>query len=105
MLALGNLVENALQHGGNGPVRIACALDGDFALSVVDGGEGVAVEDLQRVRRRFERGRGVVSDGTGLGLSIVEAAIAPAGGVLELRREVGGFASVLRFPASRVRRE
>lgn len=103
MLALGNLVENALQHGGQGPVRIECTLGDDFALSVVDGGEGIAEEDMVRIRRRFERGRGVTSGGTGLGLSIVDAAIAPAGGVLEFRRETGGFACMLRFPLNRVR--
>lgn len=103
VLALGNLVANALQHGGQGPVRIECALGEDFVLSVVDGGEGIAEEDVARIRRRFERGRGVTSGGTGLGLSIVDAAIAPAGGVLEFRRGASGFACSLRFPLDRVR--
>jgi len=44
-----------------------------------------------------------MSGGTGLGLSIVEAAIAPAQGVLKFRPDDAGFAAVLRFPSHRVR--
>nr|WP_243451540.1 ATP-binding protein [Pacificimonas flava] len=102
ILALGNLVENALRHGDKGPVQIKCALGGDVTLSVVDFGAGVADMDLPRIRRRFERGRGDARGGTGLGLSIVEAAIAPFGGILEFQRSAQGFASVLRFPSDRV---
>ncbi len=96
LLALGNLVENALQHG-EGPVSIECEADGDLRLLVVDGGRGVAKGEQDRVRRRFERGRGAAG-GTGLGLSIVEAAIQPAGGVLEFSQRGGAFAAILRFP-------
>ena len=102
-LALGNLVENALHHGGKGPVRIECAANNGLELRVIDGGAGIAVEEVERVRRRFERGPRAMSGGTGLGLSIVEAAIAPAQGILELRPDDAGFAAVLRFPSHRVR--
>ena len=102
-LALGNLVENALQHGGTGPVRIDCASDVGLELRVIDGGAGIAAEEVDRVRRRFERGPHARSGGTGLGLSIVEAAIAPAQGRLEFRSDDAGFAAVLRFPSHRVR--
>ncbi|MBS86398.1 MULTISPECIES: ATP-binding protein [Sphingobium] len=103
-LALGNLVENALQHGSTGPVRIECAANEGFELRVVDGGAGIAAEEVERVRRRFERGPRAMSGGTGLGLSIVEAAIAPAQGVLQFRSNDAGFAAVLRFPSYRVRK-
>ena len=102
-LALGNLVENALQHGGTGPVRIDCASEVGLELRVIDGGAGIAAEEVDRVRRRFERGPHARSGGTGLGLSIVEAAIAPAQGRLEFRSDDAGFAAVLRFPSHRVR--
>ena len=55
------------------------------------------------LRRRFERGPGAPAGGTGLGLSIVEAAIEPAGGVLEFSQGDGGFAACLRFPPSTFR--
>ncbi|WP_293921881.1 ATP-binding protein [Sphingobium sp. UBA5915] len=103
-LALGNLVENALQHGSSGPVRIECAANDGLELRIIDGGAGIAADEVERVRRRFERGPRAMSGGTGLGLSIVEAAIAPAQGVLEFRMNDAGFAAVLRFPSHRVRK-
>lgn len=101
LLALGNLVENALQHG-EGPVSIECETDGDLRLLVGDAGQGVAKGEEDRVRRRFERGPGAAG-GTGLGLSIVEAAIQPSGGVLEFSQREGGFAAILRFPPAHFR--
>lgn len=102
-LAIGNLVENAIHHGGEGKVRIACALDDWLEIRVIDEGAGIPGDDLTRVRRRFERGRQARSMGTGLGLSIVEAAIAPAGGTLELQKLELGFAAILRFPREQIR--
>lgn len=101
-LALGNLVENALHHASEGGfVRIECADCAGFELSVVDGGSGIAESERARLLRRFERGQGVKAPGSGLGLSIVEAAIAPACGLLELRSgKPGGLVAVLRFPGA-----
>lgn len=96
-LAIGNLVENAVNHG-EGRVRIECALGEALEFRVIDEGPGIASGDIPRVLRRFERGRQVRSTGSGLGLPIVEATIAPAGGTLELRQQEQGFAAVLRFP-------
>lgn len=99
-LALGNLVENALYHGSAGKfVRIECADNDGLELRVIDGGVGIADEDKARLLRRFERGTGVQSQGSGLGLSIAEAAIATAGGQLELRSgDPCGLVAILRFP-------
>ena len=97
------LVEIALQHGGEGPIFIECAEAEDVEVRVIDSGYGRAAEDWDRVRRGFERGRGAPAGGIGLGLSIAEAAIRPAGGVLELYQHKRGFAAVMRFPAARTR--
>lgn len=99
-LALRNLIENALHHGGSGGfVHVECEQRDGLELRVVDGGTGMPREDAQRLRRRFERGADVTAQGSGLGLSIVEAAIEPAGGTLELRdRKPQGLAAVLHFP-------
>lgn len=102
-LAIGNLVENALNHGGEGFVRIDCAVGDVLEIRVVDEGEGIPKEEIDRVRRRFERGRQARTTGTGLGLAIVEAAIAPAHGTLAFMRLDAGFAAILRFPLSQVR--
>lgn len=100
-LALGNLIENAIHHGGSGGVRIECELIDVFEIRIVDRGRGIPVGDIDRVRRRFERGAGARNIGTGLGLSIVEAAIAPADGELVFERRDDGFAALLRFPLTR----
>lgn len=102
-LAIGNLVENALHHGGEGSVRIDCAMENVLEIRVIDQGEGIPEEEFDRVRRRFERGRQARTTGTGLGLAIVEAAIAPAHGTLAFMRQDAAFAAVLRFPLSHVR--
>jgi two-component system OmpR family sensor kinase len=70
--AVGNLVENALAHGGGDVVLSARARDDRVELHVTDEGPGVSPEFLPRAFDRFSRadearGRG----GTGLGLAIV----------------------------------
>ena len=56
---LGNLLENARNHGG-GPVRIelTAAAPGRFRLAVEDGGPGVAQGERERIFERFARGSG-----------------------------------------------
>jgi two-component system, OmpR family, sensor kinase len=72
--ALGNLVENALEHGGGEITLRASERVGEVAIHVEDRGPGFAPEFIDRAFERFSRGdpsRG--GDGTGLGLAIVEA--------------------------------
>lgn len=66
-----NLIANALRHGTpNGPVETNLAGDGTFR--VANDGPIVPAEVLERLTRRFERGR-AGTDGSGLGLAIVSA--------------------------------
>lgn len=104
MLAMGNLVENAVHHGGKGAITIECSTSNRFELFVYDSGAGIAPGDGDRLRRRFERGSTSGSGGTGLGFSIVEAAIKGAEGRLEFRQRQHDFAAVLSFPSHRARR-
>jgi two-component system, OmpR family, sensor kinase len=72
--ALGNLVENALEHGGGEITLRASEGGGEVAIHVEDRGPGFSPEFIGRAFERFSRGdssRG--GDGTGLGLAIVEA--------------------------------
>jgi signal transduction histidine kinase len=72
--ALGNLVENALEHGGGEISLRASEAGGEVAIHVEDRGPGFAPGFIDRAFERFSRGdssRG--GDGTGLGLAIVEA--------------------------------
>jgi signal transduction histidine kinase len=68
--ALRNLVENALAHTAPGSeviIEVGC----EGALSVLDSGPGIPVDDRPHIFDRFWRGKGVRTDGAGLGLAIV----------------------------------
>ncbi len=91
---LGNLVENAVRHGG-GIVTIVvkgAQVDGDraIAVSVRDQGEGIPPEMAARVFRQFWRGKR--RGGTGLGLYIVKGLVEALGGTITVDRAPGGGA-------------
>jgi two-component system, OmpR family, sensor kinase len=78
--ALGNLVDNTLQHG-SGPIRLrALEKDGVVELHVLDSGPGFAPDFLPHAFERFRRAdEARTSGGAGLGLALV-AVIAEAHG-------------------------
>jgi signal transduction histidine kinase len=70
--ALGNLVDNALRHGGRDVSLTARSGDGLVELHVRDDGEGLPQQFLARAFDRFARPHGARSGGgSGLGLAIV----------------------------------
>lgn len=81
-IILGNLVDNALQHGPpDGAVRVTIRR-GDPAGAVLEvSNQGPAIADLSELPRRFTR-RG--KDGFGLGLHITRQIAEQAGGTLVL---------------------
>lgn len=89
-LVVRNIVENAICHGPAGsPVILRwCAQSRRF--DVQDGGVGIAEEESERIRRRFERGAGTTVPGSGLGLSIVDAALSGTSLALRMGRRAGG---------------
>jgi len=96
-IALRNLIDNALKHGGDD--SWVTVLVEPPAIFVIDDGPGVAPETLDKLIRPFERGI-TAAEGSGLGLSITNAIVHQAGGTLELRSPIlagRGFAAVLRF--------
>jgi signal transduction histidine kinase len=72
-IALMNLVENAIVHGGGKPVTVTLGAEGHrLRIAVRDQGPGISAANQPRIYDRFfttERDRG----GTGLGLAIVAA--------------------------------
>jgi signal transduction histidine kinase len=99
--ALGNLVDNALRHGG-GTIRLeAQARDGTTMLEVSDEGEGFPSSFLPHAFERFARADEARSRGaTGLGLAIVDAVARAHGGTANAaNRDDGGAVVSLSLPA------
>lgn len=104
--AIDNLLTNADRYGrdpDSGRLTLAVALTGDargVELSVADHGPGIGADQLDRLRRPFERGddaRGGL--GAGLGLAIVERIAALHGGQLVLEPNAPrGLRVRLRLP-------
>ncbi len=99
--ALGNLIDNALRHGG-GDVELSTApASGAVELHVADHGPGMPPEFIDRAFERFTRAdaaRGH-SGGAGLGLSIVRMIAEAHGGSAHAQNRAGGGMDVwLRLP-------
>jgi two-component system OmpR family sensor kinase len=93
--ALGNLVDNALRHGGTRVELAAERLDGCVELHVRDDGPGFPPEFVHDAFERFTRadparGRG----GAGLGLAIVDAIARAHGGAAGACNRPAGGADV-----------
>ncbi|WP_294033053.1 ATP-binding protein [uncultured Moraxella sp.] len=74
LIALRNLIDNALKYGGEHlQIYLMAKKQGDnLVLTVADDGVGVAQPDLARLGERFFRVLGSKKTGSGLGLSIVQ---------------------------------
>ena len=102
MIALLNLVLNAMQAVGDGPGRITIQArrdDGAVRLEVSDDGPGFPDELLAGGVRPFASAR---ESGTGLGLAIARRFARDVQGELRLgNRAPGGACAELRIPVSR----
>ena len=102
--AVANLVDNAINHGGNGGEVCVRIRNGKGApiLSVEDHGPGIPVEQTGHVFKRFFRlERSRKRPGNGLGLSLV-AAVAHLHGIrIGLADNAPGLRAELCFPAAR----
>jgi two-component system sensor histidine kinase MtrB len=97
---VGNLVGNAVEHGG-GEARVRVSANGDVAqVAVSDDGPGVAADDLPHVFDRFYKAdpaRG--GSGSGLGLAIAREHALALGGDIEVESEADtGSTFTLRLP-------
>jgi two-component system, OmpR family, sensor histidine kinase SenX3 len=85
IVALGNLVENAVAYSDSGArVAVSARLEGsNVDIVVTDHGVGIPADDIDRIFERFYRvdpARARATGGTGLGLSIVKHVAATHGG-------------------------
>ena len=93
--ALGNLVDNAIRHGGGDVEVAAAARNGAVELHVRDGGAGFPPAFLARAFERFSRAdEARAGGGSGLGLAIVETVAEAHQGSAHAANRPGGGADV-----------
>jgi len=82
MLAVINLLDNAVKYGGKSPVEVCIESRSDeLQVSVRDHGPGIPKSDLKRVFERFYRSpSGTKTRGSGIGLSLVKQIAEAHGG-------------------------
>lgn len=105
--ALGNLIENALQHtSAGGRVTVQCSIDGNSVeTAVCDTGSGIAAEHLPYVFDRFYRAdssRSRETGGSGLGLAISQAFVQAHGGRVTAESEGLGHGTMVHFELKRI---
>ena len=101
---LGNLIDNALRHGGDGPIEVrAMAGSTSAKLEVVDHGPGVTATERERMFNPFQRfdDRSNAA-GVGLGLWVARGfAEAMDGALIADTSAGGGLTMRLRLPLAR----
>jgi signal transduction histidine kinase len=105
VLALDNLIDNAIRHSGETKtIIVRASREGDrVRFDVIDHGAGIPADDLPQVKRRFVRGKATKGPGNGLGLAIVSRIAADHDGALEIASEVGrGTTATLILPKAAV---
>lgn len=104
-----NLLENALRHAPGGtPIEIELSEETDgIRVRVVDHGQGIRLEERQKVFEKFYRGSGSKRDGgAGLGLTICRAAVvAHRGRIRALETPAGGATIEFTLPRASLSRE
>ena len=108
--ALGNVLQNALQHteaGGRITLAAAAAPAGGVAITVTDDGAGIAAADLPHLFDRLYRtdeSRTRGTGGSGLGLSIARAIVTAHGATITITSAGLGQGTTVRISLPRASR-
>jgi two-component system osmolarity sensor histidine kinase EnvZ len=99
---IGNLIDNALRHGGDEVTLITGCTDATVFIEVLDRGPGIPTEQAERMLQPFTRMDAARStSGTGLGLAIVDRiARMHHGCVRLLPRDGGGLRARVELPVT-----
>jgi len=97
---LANLLENAIRHGGGGPVEVVARTgELDAHVKVVDHGPGVPAAQREGLFQPFVRAGDGTRQGAGLGLTVARGFAEAMGGVLIADgSDGGGLTMRLRLP-------
>lgn len=89
-----NLLDNAVKHGGEGPVTVRASLrDGLARLEIEDAGPGIPEAERERVWEPYVRLRQSESvAGSGIGLAVVRQLVVAHGGRCSIEEVAGGGA-------------
>ncbi len=106
VLALDNLIDNALRYSGEGDPWLSIRAT-EFAhaveFAIEDHGAGIPASELPEITKRFVRGRTTKVPGSGLGLAIVTRVISDHGGHMSISSTPGVGTTVrLTLPVSGV---
>ncbi len=96
-----NLLSNAIKFGNKKPISVECfpTEDGGVSIAVIDQGEGISVDDQQRIFEEFVQVSPHQQMGTGLGLPISRRLAVLLDGSLDVKSEVGtGSTFTLTLP-------
>lgn len=102
--AILNLLTNAARHTANDQsITLSAAIESNqVTITVIDTGEGIASQHLEKLTTRFYRidtARNSATGGTGLGLSIVESIARSHGGTLKIQSQPNQGTTVqINFP-------
>lgn len=95
---LGNLIGNAIRHtppGGLVRVQAMLSSGGNVLVEIIDTGEGIPADSLERVFDQFyraEESRNRETGGAGLGLAIAKGIVAAHGGEIGVESQPGAGA-------------
>jgi signal transduction histidine kinase len=90
--AVRNLLDNAARHARSSVTITLAESDADVTLTVADDGQGIPVDQRQRIFDRFARldeGRARDAGGTGLGLAITHEVVVAHGGTITVANAPG----------------
>jgi len=95
---VGNLVSNAIEHGGGTAKVVARAGPDEMVIEVHDRGPGIPPEELSRIFNRFYKSDPARGGGSGLGLAIALENALLLGGDLTVAASEHGSVFRARFP-------
>ncbi|MBX3063810.1 MAG: PAS domain S-box protein [Anaerolineae bacterium] len=103
LLALSNLVVNAIHYSSGGEIIMDTAHDQEsVVISVCDSGIGISAEHLPHIFERFYRvddARGTQNGGLGLGLTITKTIVERHAGTIDVQSQLGeGSQFSIRLP-------